>query len=83
MKCRNGCRGSRPAAMHSKFYLFSKVGLASKVTMVSSANLTFGGVFKGWNDLFTVVGNNVLYNGFRTSSPRCGQAGRPRCRTGS
>ena len=65
VKCRNGCRGSRPAAMHSKFYLFSKVGLASKVIMVSSANLAFGGVFKGWNDLFTVVGNNRLYDGFR------------------
>ncbi len=63
--CRNGCRGSQLAAMHSKFYLFSQAGRASKVVMVSSANLTQGGIFKGWNDLFTVVNNHRLYVGFR------------------
>ncbi len=63
--CPNGCRGSRLAAMHSKFYLFSQAGRASRVVMVSSANITRGGVFKGWNDLFTVVNNAGLYTGFR------------------
>ncbi len=63
--CRNGCRGSKLSAMHSKFYLFSQAGRASKVVMVSSANLSRGGIFKGWNDLFTVVNNHKLYVGFR------------------
>ncbi len=63
--CRYGCRGSKPAAMHAKFYLFSQAGSASRVVMVSSANLTQGGIFKGWNDLFTVVNNHRLYFGFR------------------
>lgn len=66
VQCRHGCRGAKPATMHAKYYLFSQAGRSSKVVMVSSANLTKGGIYKGWNDLFTAVGNNRLYAGFRT-----------------
>ncbi|MDQ3424153.1 MAG: phospholipase D-like domain-containing protein [Actinomycetota bacterium] len=62
--CSHGCRGSQPATMHSKFYLFSQVGRASNVVMISSGNLTRGTIYRGFNDLFTVVNKAVLYGGF-------------------
>ena len=57
-RCIGGCRGH--AVLHSKFYLFSKVGNARNVAMVGSANMTSNAVRVQWNDLYTAVGNGTL-----------------------
>jgi phosphatidylserine/phosphatidylglycerophosphate/cardiolipin synthase-like enzyme len=61
MMCRASCRMDA-GHMHSKFYLFSEVGTANDVVMVSSANLNKGGATLGWNDLFTITGRTDMYN---------------------
>lgn len=58
--CHNSCRSNR-GDMHTKFYAFSKTGRAKNVVMVSSANLNAGGALLGWNDLFTMVGQERIY----------------------
>ena len=52
VQCRGGCR-SRAPIMHSKFYMFSRVGDMENVTMVSSSNLTEPARYRQWNDLVT------------------------------
>jgi phosphatidylserine/phosphatidylglycerophosphate/cardiolipin synthase-like enzyme len=51
--CDGACRGG-PSNNHSKFYVFTKTGTASNVSMVSSSNLNSGGAQRGWNDLYTI-----------------------------
>jgi phosphatidylserine/phosphatidylglycerophosphate/cardiolipin synthase-like enzyme len=59
--CQGSCRGGGRGNMHTKFYLFSKTGVASDVVMVGSANLNKGGAVGGWNDMYTVVGRPDLF----------------------
>ena len=59
--CRNSCRGSR-GQMHSKFFMFSRVGRSHRVVMVGSGNLNNGAANLGWNDLFTITGKRAIYN---------------------
>lgn len=58
--CSNSCRG-HGGAMHSKLYLFSQVGRASKVVMSSSANMTGSAASNQWNDMYTIVGRKLPY----------------------
>ncbi len=60
--CRRSCMASTTSVMHAKFYLFSAVGSARLVTMVSSANLYTGNTFSSWNNNHTIVGDAKLYN---------------------
>jgi phosphatidylserine/phosphatidylglycerophosphate/cardiolipin synthase-like enzyme len=62
--CKGGCRTTRNADQHSKFYAFSRTGRARNVVMVSSTNLTHNGARKGWNDMFTIVGKPAAYRGY-------------------
>jgi phosphatidylserine/phosphatidylglycerophosphate/cardiolipin synthase-like enzyme len=59
--CINSCRGSRGQA-HGKFFLFSKTGHKKHVLMEGSTNLTAAAALNQWNDVFTFVGNDRLYN---------------------
>ena len=52
--CRGSCRGPS-GQLHSKLYLFSKVGHSDYVSLISSANLTDYAVFNQWNHVDTVV----------------------------
>lgn len=52
--CRGSCRGPS-GQLHSKLYLFSKVGYSDNVSLISSANLTDYAVFNQWNHVDTVV----------------------------
>lgn len=61
--CNRSCRGKRGIA-HTKSYVFSQAGKSQKVVMVSSANATEVSAKFQWNDMFTVVGNDVLYRKF-------------------
>jgi hypothetical protein len=45
-----------------KFYLFTKTGTASDVTMVGSANPTGYAAVNQWNDMYTVVGNKAMHD---------------------
>lgn len=64
--CGGGCRATRGGSMHSKLYMFSRVGHSRRVVMLSSTNLTHGGARRGWNDAYTVRGNRKLYRAHRT-----------------
>ena len=50
--------------MHSKFFLFSRVGKAKDVVMVSSSNINRGGAEMGWNDLFVMKDRPTSYHGY-------------------
>lgn len=63
--CERSCRGRRGIA-HSKLFIFSKVGNASRVVMSTSANATEVSVDSQWNDIYTQVGNRTIYRGFKT-----------------
>lgn len=58
--CSNSCRGGG-GAMHSKLYLFSKVGAAERVVMSSSANMTGAAASNQWNDMFTITDRKKPY----------------------
>ncbi|HET9421120.1 MAG TPA: phospholipase D-like domain-containing protein [Nocardioides sp.] len=58
--CSHSCRGTG-GAMHSKLYLFSKVGRAKQVVMSSSANLTGSAASAQYNDMYTIVGRKKPY----------------------
>jgi len=60
VKCRGGCR-SRTHNMHSKLYMFSRVGTKDHITMVSSSNLTDAAGLRQWNDLLT-TGSTRVYD---------------------
>ncbi len=63
--CRGSCRGGSDSRnMHSKFFAFSKSGTATNVVMLSSANLNRGGMYLGWNDLFTINNKPAIYAKF-------------------
>lgn len=59
--CRFGCMSSKPSFMHAKLYLFSTSGSSKKVSMIASANPTWSGGTKSWNNLVTLVGDPAIY----------------------
>ena len=59
--CSHSCRGTR-GAMHSKLYLFSKVGRSTRVVMSSSANMTGSAATAQWNDMYTITERKKPYN---------------------
>ncbi len=58
--CAGSCRGGK-GQMHDKIFLFSKAGAAENVVMVGSNNMTRNNAVNQWSDIYTVVGNPVLY----------------------
>ena len=58
LSCTGGCR-SRVRIMHSKFYLFSRVHRARRISMVGSSNLTTPAGNRQWNDLVTTRSDKV------------------------
>lgn len=59
--CKHSCMADTASVMHAKFYLFSRAGAATDVSMVSSANPYTGNTVNSWNNIHTMVGNSVLY----------------------
>ena len=63
--CEGSCRGLRGQA-HSKIFLFSKVGKTPRVVIQGSANLTEAASFNQWNDIYTHVRNQQVYDFYST-----------------
>lgn len=61
-KCKGACR-SNSKIMHSKIFLFSKVGNTKNVSMFGSTNLTTAARNRQWNDQITST-NKGLYDFF-------------------
>ncbi len=63
--CKGACRlGSDRSNQHSKFYLFSTSGNGKPVVMFGSNNLMSFAANVHWNDLYTVVGNQEMFDDF-------------------
>jgi phosphatidylserine/phosphatidylglycerophosphate/cardiolipin synthase-like enzyme len=63
--CHNSCRGPNGVGIvHSKFFLFSKVGPARDIVMSASGNLTEVAANRQWDDLTTVVNQPKTYDNF-------------------
>ena len=58
--CHKSCRGTS-GNMHDKVFLFSQAGQASNVVMVGSNNMTRHNAIDQWSDIYTVVGDPVLF----------------------
>ena len=61
-RCKRGCMASVRSVQHAKFYLFSQVGDAQRVSMVSSANPYTGNTTKSWNDIHTILGDQKIWD---------------------
>ncbi|MCY7395191.1 MAG: phospholipase D-like domain-containing protein [Nocardioides sp.] len=62
-KCKASCRGNNGFG-HSKFFLFSQSGKAQRVVVNTSANATDLSATAQWNDAYTLVGDQVVYDAF-------------------
>ena len=63
--CQGACRlGSDRSNQHSKFYLFSATGNGKPVVMFGSNNLMSFAANVHWNDLYTVLGNQQMFDDF-------------------
>ncbi|MEQ4548212.1 phospholipase D-like domain-containing protein [Nocardioides kribbensis] len=63
--CNNSCRGKAGTGIvHSKFFLFSKVGTSRHVVMQGSGNLTESAANNQWDDLITLAGREKTYRGY-------------------
>ncbi len=60
VQCKGGCR-SHAKIMHSKLYMFSRVGETPHVTMFGSSNLTTPARNRQWNDQIT-TGSAKVYD---------------------
>ena len=60
--CKYSCMASKSSFIHSKLYLFSRTGGATRVSMNSSAKPAETGVSKSWNNTYTTVGDKTLYD---------------------
>ena len=61
--CKNSCRG-REGIAHSKYFIFSEAGRSKKIVISASANLTEVAANNQWNDAFTTVGREKVYEEF-------------------
>lgn len=65
--CKGACRlGSDRSNQHAKFYLFSASGNGKPVVMFGSNNLMSYAANVHWNDLYTVLGNQQMFDDFST-----------------
>ncbi|WP_436699142.1 phospholipase D-like domain-containing protein [Nocardioides sp. BYT-33-1] len=65
--CTASCRSGSPAGnLHLKVYSFSRTGAAPSVLISSSSNLGYGAAAGQWNDAFTVVGDDALFDAWTT-----------------
>ena len=65
--CQGACRlGGERSNQHSKFYLFSATGNGKPVVMFGSNNLMSFAANVHWNDLYTVLGNQRMFDDFST-----------------
>jgi len=65
--CQGACRlGSDRSNQHSKFYLFSATGNGEPAVMFGSNNLMSFAANVHWNDLYTVIGNQSMFDDFST-----------------
>ena len=48
--------------MHAKFYLFTRVGNAQRVSLISSADPYTGNTSKSWNDLHTIISDQKIWD---------------------
>lgn len=63
MVCALGCFSTTPGSSpHAKIYTFSQTGSAKNVTMITSSNPTSAQAEKGFNNLYTIVGDSGMYN---------------------
>jgi hypothetical protein len=63
--CKGACRlGSDRSNQHAKFYLFSASGNGKPVVMFGSNNLMSYAAHVHWNDLYTVTGNQQMFDDF-------------------
>jgi len=60
--CKYSCMANQPSFIHSKLYMFSRTGSATRVVMNSSANPAETGVSKSWNNTYTTVGDQTIYD---------------------
>jgi phosphatidylserine/phosphatidylglycerophosphate/cardiolipin synthase-like enzyme len=60
--CTYSCMSNKASFIHSKLYLFSRTGGATRVSMNSSANPAETGISKSWNNTYTTVGDKTLYD---------------------
>jgi phosphatidylserine/phosphatidylglycerophosphate/cardiolipin synthase-like enzyme len=61
--CQYSCMSDKPSYIHSKLYLFSRVGNARYVSMISSANPAETGISRSWNNTYTIPNNKTIYDG--------------------
>lgn len=59
--CQGSCRGKGGSA-HTKMFLFDKVGLSRDVLIQGSANLTTAAASNQWNEVYTYVGRDKIYD---------------------
>lgn len=59
--CLGACRRGKAGSSHSKYYLFSRIGLSENVVIQGSANLTTAAAANQWNDIYTYVDKPELY----------------------
>jgi phosphatidylserine/phosphatidylglycerophosphate/cardiolipin synthase-like enzyme len=57
--CTRSCMSNSTSVMHSKFYLFRKVGTTNYVSMVGSANPDKGNTYNSWNNLHTMTDKRI------------------------
>ena len=60
-RCKNSCMSSATSVMHAKFYLFSRSGRSTNVSMISSANPYTGNSAVSWNNMHVLVGDTRIY----------------------
>jgi hypothetical protein len=63
--CSHSCRGTK-GSMHSKWMTISQSGASKDIIMEGSANFTSSAASVQYNDWYTVVGNEDLYQDYRT-----------------
>lgn len=63
--CHQSCRGIGGQA-HAKFFMFSRVGRTPRVVIQGSANLTEAATFNQWNDVYTHVRNQDVWDHYAT-----------------
>ena len=61
-RCKRGCMSSVRSVQHAKFYLFTRVGDAQRVSLISSANPYTGNTVESWNDLHTILGDQKIWD---------------------
>ena len=61
-RCKRGCMSSVRSVQHAKFYLFTRVGNAQRVSLISSANPYTGNTGRSWNDLHTIIDNQKIWD---------------------